>query len=49
MHEQIRTLVKPAANGKPSGGKVSAKRKAAPKSVVRRAAGKAVGKTARRR
>jgi 1-pyrroline-5-carboxylate dehydrogenase len=49
MHEQIRTLVKPAVNGKPGRTKASAKPKAAPKKVVRRPARKAVRKTARRR
>ncbi len=45
MHEQIRTLVKPASNGKPGRGKVTSKRKVATKKVSR----KSVRKTARGR
>ena len=49
MHEQIRTLVKPASSGKPSRSKASAKRKASPKKVVRKSSRTTVRKSARRR
>jgi 1-pyrroline-5-carboxylate dehydrogenase len=48
MHEQIRTLVKPAANGKPA-RKAGPKPKAAAKKTLRKTVKKAAGKIARRR
>jgi len=48
MHEQIRTLIKPAAIGK-SARKASLKRKSAPKKTSRKTVKKTARKTARRR
>ena len=48
MHEQIRTLVKPAANGKPA-RKAGPKPKAAAKKTLRKTVNKAAGTIARRR
>lgn len=48
MHEQIRTLIKPAANGKPSRA-TSAKPKSAVKKAVRKASSRAQRRSGRRR
>lgn len=51
MHEQIRTLIKPAANGK-TGGKAAAPKKSGARNIVKRArqsAAKRTRKTTRRR